>query len=106
MSCADGREFHLAGIYNPLTNSYCIITTAANVVTAAIGHHRSPVMLHPDCLADWLDPETELQDIHAMMSSGYYEPEMVIAPLDAALVRSGKNKTAEAMQPVGEVILF
>lgn len=42
--------------------SLTLVTTGPNDLLRAIGHHRSPVVLHPDALDTWLqgsDPEAE-----------------------------------------------
>jgi len=104
ISCVDGRVFYLAGIYQPTSNSFCILTGTSTIVTSAIGHHRSPIMLHEDSLSAWLDSTFDLDYIFNCMRYGYIEPEMKIEPLNSELVRSGKLHTAEVVKPIGPPI--
>ncbi len=59
----DGQLMLFAGLYDEVKGadgdpleSYAIITTAANERMSAL-HDRMPVILDPDDVADWLDPE-------------------------------------------------
>lgn len=65
----------LAGIwtthFNPKKNEsvqrFSILTSAANDVTASIGHHRCPLMLSEQSITDWLNPKTDLSVIEKLM---------------------------------------
>lgn len=70
------RPFAMAGIWDEWRNprsgeiirSFAIITTVANELLRVLPHHRMPVILHPSKERRWLDPETPLSDITAMLS--------------------------------------
>ncbi|MDG1381676.1 MAG: SOS response-associated peptidase [Flavobacteriales bacterium] len=69
------RPFALAGIWDEWTDnasgelvrSFAIITTTACDALNAIGHHRSPVILHPEDERTWLDPVTALGDVTRLL---------------------------------------
>ena len=69
------RPFGLAGIWdewaNPatgeITRSFAILTTVANELMQAIGHHRSPVVLDEEQEQAWVDLSTPLSDITGML---------------------------------------
>jgi putative SOS response-associated peptidase YedK len=72
----DGKKsFALAGIWEDradretgeIERSFAIITTVSNELMQTIGHHRSPVILDREDELKWLDPETPLSDITAML---------------------------------------
>lgn len=72
---AGERPMALAGIWDEWTDpssgevlrSFAILTTVANNLMQAIGHHRSPVVLEPDAERAWVDVSTPLHDITALM---------------------------------------
>ena len=69
------RPFGIAGIWdewaNPITGeitrSFAILTTVANDLMQAIGHHRSPVILDEEQEHAWVDLNTPLSDITSML---------------------------------------
>ena len=69
------RPFGLAGIWdewaNPatgeITRSFAILTTVANELMQAIGHHRSPIVLDEEQEQAWVDLSTPLSDITGML---------------------------------------
>lgn len=72
----DGRPMALAGVWevwrpkddpdaDPL-RTCAIITTAANELMAPI-HDRMPVILEPGSWSAWLDPETDMSVVEALM---------------------------------------
>ena len=88
------RPFHLtsdiepiisfAGIWGNYVNkqtceikpTFSILTTAAIPPLQAVGHHRSPLMLHPDSETEWLDPQADLSDIEGIMRLRYYPDDL------------------------------
>lgn len=105
------RPFAFAGIYEEWTDKetgeiipgFSIITTVANEVTHKIGHHRSPVILHPEQEKRWLDPALSLQEVTSMLAP-YPGEEMNAYPIDKAI----KNPRAEGiqlLQPTGQRII-
>jgi putative SOS response-associated peptidase YedK len=75
--------------------SFSILTTSANEFMSGI-HDRMPVILGPDGLDDWLDPEIHEQDaLQKMMQpcpSAWLESSEV-----STLVNSPKNNSAEVL---------
>lgn len=62
--------FALAGLYEPghdgKPGTCCIVTTAANELMANI-HDRMPLVLDAADVAKWLDPDTALADLKALL---------------------------------------
>ncbi|WP_281396691.1 SOS response-associated peptidase [Roseospira visakhapatnamensis] len=52
---ADGALLAMAGLVDPATDRFVIITRPAHKQMAAV-HPRMPVLLDPETEADWLDP--------------------------------------------------
>jgi putative SOS response-associated peptidase YedK len=104
------RPFALAGIWDRWVDprngadvqSFAIITTTACDVLQAIGHHRSPVMLSADDERRWVDPETPLEDVTAMLHP--IAPGLLNAyPIDPQIKNPRAAGTA-LLQPIGERI--
>ncbi|QAA34288.1 SOS response-associated peptidase [Clostridium manihotivorum] len=69
------KVFYMAGIYNKfidkngeVSNGFVIITTASNNEMSEI-HHRMPVMLSDDEKDEYLDPDTEMQEIKKLLKT-------------------------------------
>jgi putative SOS response-associated peptidase YedK len=69
----DGRPFALAGLWERWTDaegavveSCTILTTTANDLMRPF-HDRMPVILAPDAYATWLDPQTPLEALQALL---------------------------------------
>ncbi|MDX5321288.1 MAG: SOS response-associated peptidase [Bacteroidota bacterium] len=104
------RPFAFAGIYEEWVDKetgevfpgYAIITTVSNGVTQKIGHHRSPVILHPEQERLWLDSSLSLSEVTSMLAP-YPSEEMNAYPISNAI----KNPRAEGLdllQPTGQRI--
>lgn len=69
------RPFALAGIWDAWTDpetgeiipSFAIITAPSNRTTAAIGHHRSPVILERDEERAWIDRDLPLPEVLGLL---------------------------------------
>ena len=68
------RPFAMAGIWDAWKNSngeilhsFAIVTTPANALLRAIGHHRSPLILDEEDEKRWLDTSLSTQEIATMM---------------------------------------
>lgn len=76
----DEAPFAFAGIWEPATNdqpaTYTVLTTEPNELVATI-HHRMPVMLTKETLADWLGAQP--------LSDSFYR--QITRPLPASLMR-------------------
>jgi len=104
------RPMAFAGIWDEwsdpatgsLTRSFAILTTVANGVLQAIGHHRSPVVLDPGDERAWVDLSTPLQDITALMRP-CSEGRLNAYPITSA-IRDPRANGSHLLQPVGERI--
>ncbi len=104
------RPFAFAGIYDEYVNrntaeifcGFSIITTVANSVTAAIGHHRSPVILAPDEEKIWLNPNADLGDITALLKPA--DGRLLNAYPVSPEVKKPGNSSKELLRPTGERI--
>jgi len=102
------RPFAFAGIWDEwldkdsgeVHHGYAIITTVSNEVTAAVGHHRSPVILESGREKEWLDPSLELQDILNFLDP-YPGEEMNAYPISDA-IKNPRAEGKELIQPIGE----
>lgn len=102
------RPFAFAGVWDEWVNrdtgellrSFAIITTVPNRLLQKIGHHRSPVILHPAQEAAWLNNETPLAEVTAMLRP-FEASEMNAYPVSPAIKTPGANG-AELLQPIGQ----
>lgn len=101
------KPFAFAGIWDEWLNpasgqsirSFAIITTVSNGLMRAIGHHRSPVVLDPDLESTWLDLDTPLSDITAMLHP-CGDKQMNAYPISAA-IRDPRANGSHLLQPTG-----
>ena len=107
---ASGLLF-LAAIKNTYTKTsgetedcFAILTQPAIPICAAIGHHRSPVMLYEDIFEMWLDSSTPLDELSSFLKMGYYNLDLKAEPLDPNLIKSGKLHEEEILIPIGDAI--
>lgn len=102
------RPFAMAGIWdtwkdetkNELVHSFAIITTSANELLQQIGHHRMPVIIHPDDERTWLKTEEPLTNITALLEQ--YPAELMNAYPICPDIKSYKNNHKELLNPIGE----
>jgi putative SOS response-associated peptidase YedK len=98
-----GGLFAFAGLWdvwkgdnNERVGTCCIITTAANELVQPL-HERMPVILRPDEYAAWLDDETPMSQVQAMLRP-YPAEEMEIVAV-GPLVNSPKYDQPECVTP-------
>lgn len=104
------QPFALAGIWDEwldpssglAVRSYAIITTVSNGLMRAIGHHRSPVVLDPDLERTWLDLDTPLSDITAMLHP-CGDKQMNAYPISPE-IRDPRANGSHLLEPVGQRI--
>lgn len=104
----DGAPFAFAGIYdtwvNPdtgeMVDSFAIITTVQNKITAVIDHHRSPVILHEEDEQVWLNSEMPLAEVTGLLEP-YPSEELNAYPISAA-IKSPKANGPELLKPIGQ----
>ena len=102
------RPFAFAGIWDEWANretgevsySFSIITTVANPLLQKIGHHRSPVVLHPDHEKEWVDTSTDLGRITELLEP-YPHREMNAYPI-APDIKSPRATGLDLLVPTGE----
>ncbi len=71
----DFSTFTLGGIWDEwvdtetgeILHSFAIITTAANSITHAVGHHRAPLIIAAENREAWLNPNTELSVVTSLL---------------------------------------
>lgn len=87
-SYPDDRAFFFAGLCNAVEPpdagpmlTYTMITKAAGGDTASIGHPRQPVILAPDEVAAWLDPERPIKSFTERLDpAGTFELKAIKGP--------------------------
>ena len=102
------RPFAFAGIWDEWVDKstgevhqgYAIITTMSNEVTAAVGHHRSPVILPAAQEREWLRKDLELTDVLEMLDQ-YHGSEMNAYPISAS-IKNPREEGKELIMPMGE----
>lgn len=102
------RPFAMAGIWDEWVNqesgevvqSFAIITTTANEVLQAVGHHRSPVILPKEREGDWLNSELPLADVTAMLLP--YDADQMNAYPVSLDIKNPKANGMHLLDPIGE----
>lgn len=105
------RPFAMAGIWDEWTHpetgeiirSFAIITTVANELLRMLPHHRMPVILHPAQERRWLDPETPLTDITAMLKP--FDSQLMNAYPLRPDIKSPKARGRALIEPAGPPLL-
>ncbi|MFZ4707672.1 MAG: SOS response-associated peptidase, partial [Bacteroidales bacterium] len=106
------NPFAFAGIWdtwiNPATlekeDSFAIITTTANTLLQKIGEHRMPVILTDGQAKRWINSNTELSRITAMLKK-YDSDQMNAYPITPRLKDPTQNDKA-LIQPSGERLII
>lgn len=102
------KPFAFAGLWDEWVNretgevlrSFSIITSVANSLLQKIGHHRSPVILNPGDEHTWLNPDSPLADITALLRP--FDASLMNAyPIAPAIKTPGVN-APELLQPIGQ----
>lgn len=104
------RPFGLAGIWDEwihpntgeITRSFAILTTVANELMQAIGHHRSPVILDESEEQAWINLSTPLSDITHMLRP-YPAKKLNAYPITPD-IRDPRANGADLLQPTGDRI--
>jgi putative SOS response-associated peptidase YedK len=99
----------LAGIWDvwqkgeELIHGFAIVTTPPNAVLEKLGHHRCPLILPPDAQSVWLNSQSPLSDVTAVMQSC---PDSFLNayPIDPAIASPQANGK-ELLRPIGERIV-
>ncbi len=102
--------FAMAGVWDtyadPRTgesiHGFAIVTTVANVLLQAIGHHRSPVILPRSAEHLWLDTSVPLAEVSALLRP--FEADDFNAYRIDPAVKSVYEKSAAVLSPVGELL--
>ncbi len=83
-------------------HSFAIITSVANSVTKAVGHHRSPVILPREAEATWLNQNASLDEVTALLEP--YSGNQLNAYPVSADIKNPRNENNELLCPIGEYI--
>lgn len=102
------RPFALAGIWDAWTNtstgeivhSFAIITTVSNALMQAIGHHRSPVVLHKEDEARWIDSSLPLNEVSNLLRP--YPAQLMNAYPISPAIKNPRAQGMELLEPIGE----
>lgn len=82
---------------------FSILTTPPFHVVAALGHHRSPLVVSPAAYQTWLNPQTTLEDLVSIMrDKEAYEWNAYPIATD---IKKQTNKGLEVLLPVGPALL-
>jgi putative SOS response-associated peptidase YedK len=90
----NNNGFAFAGIYND--EGFLIITTQPNSLMEPI-HRRMPVILNQDDEDSWLNPDTPVEQLMAMLTP-YSSEQMERWPI-SSLVNSVKNQSRDILRP-------
>ena len=97
----DGRPFALAGLWERWSGaegepveSCTILTTTANELMQPF-HDRMPVILAPDAYEAWLDPQTPVEALQALLRP--YPPEGMVAVPVGAYVSNPRNEGPQCL---------
>lgn len=107
----NGFTMFLGGIYNQYTKedgtkeySFAILTIPAIEICRKIGHHRSPFIIDPEDVGDWMDEKQDLISLKQMLRSGSFLYDAMATPLNPAKIKSGSMHEPEILEPVGDPI--
>ncbi len=106
----DFSLFTLGGIWDrwidketgEVLDSFAIITTAATKVTAAVEHHRAPLLINPENRAKWLNEETELRDITDLLYP-FQSSEFNAYPISPN-IKNPRSHDIELLYPTGKTV--
>lgn len=105
------RPFAFAGVYdewaNPETGevlpSFAIITCPPNSLMQKIPHHRMPVIIHPRFYKHYLNPNTDLSEVTALLEP-YASQKMNAYPIDSKISKVRTNE-ADALLPTANPLM-
>ncbi len=101
------RPFALAGIWGRWTNketgeeleSFAIITTVANELMQAIGHHRSPVIVPRELEQEWISDNLGLEEVTSFLEP-YPADRMNAYPI-CAEIKNPRATGLHLLKPTG-----
>jgi putative SOS response-associated peptidase YedK len=104
------QPFAFAGVWDEWANretgeivhSFAIITSVANSVTKAVGHHRSPVILPREAEVTWLNQNTSLDEVTELLEP--YPGDQLNAYPVSTDIKNPRNESNELLRPVGGYI--
>lgn len=109
---SDGeRPFAFAGIWDEwvqpdtgeIVSSFAIITAPSNAATAAIGHHRSPVILDRDDERFWIDSGLPLAEVTSMLKP--FDGRKLNAYPIATDIKNPRTNGVSLLEPIGQRIV-
>ena len=102
----DGDPMALAGLWEHNDalgiTSFTIVTTSANALTDAIGHHRSPVILEGEDVGAWLDPATPADALDQLMLP--FQTDALMSYPVSTVVNSVKNEVPECIESIEQPV--
>jgi putative SOS response-associated peptidase YedK len=103
------RPFAMAGIWDEWKmpsgeslHSFAIVTTPANALLRAVGHHRSPLILDPADERKWLDTSMPMHELTSLMKVPLAES-MNAYPVSPE-IKNPKAQGLHLLHPIGERI--
>lgn len=105
---SDDRGLLLAGIWDrwrgeeQTVESFAVVTTAVNDALAFI-HNRQPVLLDREAAERWLDPETDTDDLQALLGSRLPD-ELEVIPV-STYVSNSRNAGPRCIEPIGKSVV-
>jgi putative SOS response-associated peptidase YedK len=105
------RPFAFAGIWDEwadresgeIIQSFAIITTTPNELLQKIPHHRSPVVLNQSSESIWLNPDSSLSEITALLRPFYFK-DMNAYPISRE-IKNPRNNYKELLAPIGDPLI-
>ncbi len=106
----DFSVFTLGGIWDrwvdrstgEILDSFAIITTAATKVTAAVEHHRAPLLIAEEDRKKWLHSDTELREITSLLHP--FGPEDFNAYPISDAIKNPRNHDIQLLYPTGKTV--
>jgi putative SOS response-associated peptidase YedK len=90
-------EISLVPRRNDLLTS-CLITTDANAVVSPV-HNRMPVILTPEAVKLWLDKNSAVEELTAILTPA--DDDLLVSAAVSKSVNSPKNDGPECVEPAG-----
>ncbi len=103
------RPFGFAGIYRDqeiqgeIRRTFAILTTSPGKVMHRIGHHRSPIVLHPNEHSNWLNTNQPIANASEILQNNINEL-MNAYPVSAEM-KSGKENHRGLIEPIGQRLM-
>ncbi len=108
ITLTSGKAFYFAGLTEKWKSpegktiySFTIITTEPNLIVAPL-HNRMPVILQPESIDLWMDPDADILDVLSLLRP--YPDEFIMAYPVSSDVGSPRNDYKKLIEPVDPII--